>query len=161
MTYYIDESYIRALTCGTCGFEGWHTEMCAKCSLSIENIPSAYKIEVVRCENCKYSQIDRNHYDIPELICVCSGHKTRPDDFCSTGKRKENEEMTEKERAEALGMTTVEYRAHRKLDQKREYEKLVDRILDLKDEGYSNADIAIVIGKSESYVAAIIEREMR
>ena len=69
--------------------------------------------------------------------------------------------MTEKEMAELLGMSVHEYRAHKALKNQEEKNKLNEYILELKDEGYTNADIASASGVSEAYVAAIIEREMR
>lgn len=49
--------------------------------LAVETVPSADAVEVVRCKDCKW-------YDIEEL-CLREGMVMSSDDYCSYGERKD------------------------------------------------------------------------
>ena len=65
--------------------------------------------------------------------------------------------LTEKEIANAFGMSTTQYRAQRKIAANERDKALLSEAIRLKDKGYSNVEIGKRIGKNESYVRSILD----
>ena len=62
----------------------------------IDNAPTVDAVEVVRCKDCMYYDAKRHRCDHPNLNydveCYDQWIDTEPDDFCSYGERREDNE---------------------------------------------------------------------
>lgn len=65
--------------------------------------------------------------------------------------------LSEKQRAEALGMSTTKLRAQIKIASNERDKALLSEAIRLKEKGYSNVEIGKRIGKNESYVRSILQ----
>ncbi len=65
--------------------------------------------------------------------------------------------MSEKEIANALGMSTTQLRAQKKIAANERDKALLSQAIRLKEKGYSNVEIGKRIGKNESYVRSILQ----
>ena len=65
--------------------------------------------------------------------------------------------LTEKEIANALGMSTTQLRAQKKIAAIERDKALLSEAIRLKEKGYSNVEIGKRIGKNESYVRSILD----
>ena len=65
--------------------------------------------------------------------------------------------LSEKEIAEAFGISTTQYRAKRKIAANERDKALLAETLRLKEKGYSNVEIGKRIGKNESYVRSVLK----
>lgn len=71
---------------------GWDCETAA---LFCDNIPDADAVEVVRCKDCKHykPQHISEHWNHVKKYCMrCVTVKVSPDDFCSFGERRDDDE---------------------------------------------------------------------
>lgn len=57
----------------------------------LDELPSADVVEVVRCKDCKYAEIHKEHNVIFCEINELSGVWIKSDDYCSYGERKDDE----------------------------------------------------------------------
>ena len=72
-----------------CGVKGVDVGAVIK---ALDMQPAADVVEVVRCEKCKFAEMVVDIIGNPHLFCKeCNFREVDFDDFCSKGKRREND----------------------------------------------------------------------